>query len=75
MEDVVAAANDARPLERQDVERFLDDAQPVLVAPLVEADRAERTGADVEADLAVDDLVAHGDERRGQAARLSVGRA
>ena len=32
VEDVVEAAELARPLERQDVERLLDDAQPALVA-------------------------------------------
>ena len=42
VEDVVEALELARPLEGEDVERLLDDAQPGLVAARVAADRAER---------------------------------
>ena len=75
VEDVVEALELGRPLEREHVERLLDDAQPALVAARVAADRAQRLVADVEAALAEDDLVAHGDERRGERPRLRVGRA
>ena len=75
VEDVVAALERAGALDGQDVERLLDDAQPRLVARRVGADRAQRAGRDVEARLAVDDLVAHRDQRRRQRARLSLGRA
>ena len=75
MEDVVEALELAGPLEGEDVERLLDDAQPRCVAARVAADRAERRVADVEAALAEDDLVADGDERGGQRPRLGVGRA
>ena len=42
MEDVVEALELAGPLEGQDVERLLDDAQAALVATRVAADRAGR---------------------------------
>ena len=71
---VVAALERARALDREHVERLLDDAQPGVVTRRVGADRAQRAGADVEARLAVDDLVADGDERRCQGARLRFGR-
>ena len=75
VEDVVEALELARPLEGEDVERLLDDAQPRLVAHRVAADRAQRLVADVEAAIAEDDLVADVDERRGQRPRLRVGGA
>ncbi len=46
-----------------------------LVAARVAADRTERLVADVEAPIAEDDLVADVDQRRGQGARLGIGRA
>ena len=75
MEDVVEALELGRPLEREDVERLLDHAQLEHVARLVAADRAERRVADVEAALAEHDLVAHGDERRGERPGIRVGGA
>ena len=72
VEDVVEALELARPLEGEDVERLLDDAQAGLVAARVAADRTERLIADVEAAVAEDDLVADVDERRGERARLGV---
>ena len=72
MEDVVDAAELAGPLEGQDVERLLDDAQPRLVAAGVAADRAQRRVADVEAALAEHDLLADRDERGGERPRLGV---
>ena len=75
VEHVVEALELAGPLEGEDVERLLDDAQPACVAGRVAADRAERLVADVEAALAEHDLVADGDERRGQRPRLGVGGA
>ncbi len=74
MEDVVAALELAGPLEGQDVERLLDDAQPGRVACRVAADRAQRRIADVEAQVAEDDLVADGDESRRQRPSLGVRR-
>ena len=72
VEDVVEALELAGPLEGEDVERLLDDAQPGRVAARVAADRAERLVADVEAALAEDDLVADVDEGRGQRPRLGI---
>ena len=63
MEDVVEALELAGPLQGEDVERLLDDAQPGLVAGGVAADRAQRRVADVEAAIAEDDLVADVDQR------------
>ena len=75
VEHVVAAAELAGPLDRQHVERLLDDAQLAVVAARVAADRAQRGVADVEAALAEHDLVADGDQRARERARLRVGRA
>src|SRR5262245_57201939 len=72
MEDVVQAAELRGPLDGQDVERFLDDAQASLASAGIPTDRAERRVADVEATLAEDDLVADGDEGRGERPRLCV---
>ena len=72
VEHVVEAAELAGPFEREDVERLLDDAQPASSRARVAADRAERRVADVEAALAEHDLVAGGDERRGERPRLRV---
>ncbi len=67
--------NSAGPLEGEDVERLLDDAQPALVPARVAADRAQLLVADVEAALAEDDLVADVDEGRRQRPGLGVGGA
>ena len=67
--------NSAGPLEREDVERLLDDAQPGLVAAVVATDQAERRITDVEAAFAEDDLLPDGDERRREGPGLGVGRA
>ena len=75
VQDVIEALELARPLEREDVERLLDDAQARLVAARVPADRAERGVADVEAPIAEHDLVADVDQRRRQRPGLRVGRA
>ncbi len=75
MEHVVATLEGAGALERQHVERLLDDAEAVVVAHRVAAERAEGAGADVEAALAEDDVVAHGDERGRQGSGLRIGRA
>ena len=72
MQDVVDALELAGPLQRQDVERLLDDAQPGLVAAGVAADRAERRVADVEAPIAEDDLVADVDQGRREGAGFGV---
>ena len=65
----------AGPLEGQHVERLLDDTQAIVVARGVEADGAQRPGADVEAALAEDDLVADRHERRRERASLRLGGA
>ena len=75
VEDVVTAAEGAGPLEGEDVERLLDHAQPVVVARGSRQIGQSGPVADVEAALAEDDLVAHGDERRREGTRLAVGRA
>ncbi len=75
MQDVIEALELRRPLEGEDIERLLDDAQASLVASRVPADRAERRVADVEAAIAEDDLVADIDEGGREDARLGVGRA
>ena len=75
VEDVVEALELGGPLEGQDVERLLDDAQPALVPAAVAADRAQLLVADVEAALAEHDLVADVDEGRGERPGLGVGRA
>ena len=72
VQHVVAAPQDARPLQRQDVERLLDDAQAVVVASGVEADGAPRPGADVEAPVAEHDLVPDRDQRRREGTGLAV---
>ena len=74
VEHVVATLEGARPFQGQDVERLLHDAEPRVVAIRVEADGAARAGGDVEADVAEHDLVPHGNQGRGQGARLSLGR-
>ena len=73
MQDVVAAPKGSGPLESEDVERLLDDAQPAVVTCAIEADRAHRLVGDVEAGGAVHDLIAYRRQRRGQRARLTVG--
>ncbi len=75
MEDVVDALELAGPLEGQDVEWLLDDAQPDLIAARVATDRAQRRVADVEAAIAEDDLVAHVDEGGRQRPGLRVRRS
>ena len=75
MQDVVEALELARSIEGEDVEGLLHHAQPALVTTGVAADRAEGLIADVEADVAEDDLVADGHEGRGQRSRLGIGRA
>src|SRR5262245_50703988 len=72
MEHVVEAAELRRSLDREDIERLLDDAQPAAVTTDVATDRAQRRVADVEAALAEDDLVADRDERGGQRSGLRV---
>src|SRR4051794_2198946 len=56
-EHVVAAAELAGPLDRDDVLRLIDDADYRLVAARVAADAAELGLGDVAADLAEPDLV------------------
>ena len=56
------------------IERLLHDTDAALIASRIEADRAARTRADIEADLAEDDLVAHRHEGCGQRARLTFRR-
>ena len=75
VEHVVAAAELAGALDGEHVQRLLDDAQPAVVAARVAADRAQRRVADVEAAVAEHDLVADGDQRPRERARLRVGRA
>src|SRR3954447_19736530 len=75
VEDVIAAPELARPLEGEDVERLLDHAQASSVAARVAADRAQRLVADVEALVAEDDLLPHGDERGRERPGLRIGRA
>src|SRR5690606_11608548 len=58
-EDVVAAVELVRPLDRDDVARVLDDADDRAVAPLVLADAAARADGEVEADLALADRLLH----------------
>ncbi len=72
VKDVVAALERAGALDGQDVERLLDHAQAGVVARRIGADGAQRTGADVEARLAVHDLFANGDEGGGQHPCLSL---
>ena len=72
MEDVIDALELAGPLQRQDVEGLLDDAQAGRVTTRVATDRAERRIADVEAAVAEDDLVADVDEGRGERAGLGI---
>ncbi len=66
MQHVVAPAKGASAFDGQDVECFFHHAQPAFVAFGIQADGTARPGADVEAEIAEDDLVAHGDERRGE---------
>jgi hypothetical protein len=75
MQHVVTAAKGARPLQRQHVERFLDHTQSRLIPAGVEADGAARTGRDVEAEFAEDDLVAYRDECRRESPSLCIRRA
>src|SRR6185369_8059802 len=72
VEDVIDAPELGGPLEGEDVERLLDDAQPRLVAAGIPADRAQRRVADVETALTEHDLLTDGDEGRGEGARLRV---
>jgi len=69
---VVAALEGTRSLERQDVQRLLDDAQARVVAHGVGADGAQRSRADIEATLAEDDVVADRDERGREGASFRV---
>jgi hypothetical protein len=75
VEHVVETPELARALEREDVERLLDDAQPEHVAGGVPADRAEGRVADVEAALAEHDLLPHRDQCLREGACLCLGRA
>ena len=75
MEDVVQALELARPLQGEDVEWFLDDAEPSLVPSRIAADRAGGLIADVEAALAEHHFVAHVDQGRGERAGFRVGSA
>ena len=59
-------------LEREDVERLLDDAQAGLIAARIPADGAELLVADVEAAFAEDDLVADVDEGCSQRPGLGI---
>ena len=72
MEDVVQASEDAGPLEGKDIQRLLDDAEAERVAAPVPTDRAAWGVADVEADLAEHDLLAHGNQGCGKRARLGI---
>ena len=72
-EHVVAAAELVGALERDHVARLLDDAEHVGVAAVVLADPAERLGREVEADLALPDLLLDLADRVGERERLLVG--
>src|SRR5262249_61100890 len=63
VEDVVEALELAGPLEGEDVERLLDDAEAAGVAARVAADRAGRLVADVEAAPPEHDPVGDGGQR------------
>ena len=70
---MVAAAVLAGALHRQEIVRFLDDAEEASVAPRVVAETAGVLVGDVEARPAVDDLVLHRDERLGELAHFVGG--
>src|SRR6266545_7287729 len=70
-EDVEEALEIARPLDRGNVERFLDDADDRGVAPRVGADRARVDVGHVVARRAVEDLLLDLDDRARQ--RLGLG--
>jgi hypothetical protein len=59
VEHVVPAGEGTCTFECQHVERLFDHAQAGIVTRWIRADRTERPGADVEAALAEDHVVAH----------------
>ena len=75
VEDVVATAELAGPLDRKHVEGLFDHAHPPVVPSRVTADGAQGRVADVEAAVAEHHLVAHRDERPGERSGLRVRRA
>jgi hypothetical protein len=75
VQDVVSTLELAGSVQGEHVQRFLDDAQPALVPTRIAADGTQRLIADVEAALAEHDLIAYGDESRGEASGFGVGRA
>ena len=69
-EDVVAAAELVRALDRDDVAGLLDDADQRRVAALVLADAAARALGEVEADLAQPDALLDLADRLGERERV-----
>src|SRR4029079_11168569 len=68
VEDVVEALEFRGPLEGEDVERLLHDAEPAAVPGRIPADGAERLVADVEAAVAEEDTGPHARAHRREGA-------
>src|ERR1700675_3704607 len=71
-EHVVEAAKLVRPLERNESGRLLDDADQRGVAPLVDADRAQRVLGEVAALVAEADALLHVADLLGERERLRL---